>query len=102
MVSVRPKKTAPNHKPPARQQPAQVYTFPAPVKGLVLNENITVAQPGSARVLDNWICTTNAIKARGGYNQYATVGSSAPVVSMFVYRAGGAEQMFAAVTASVY
>lgn len=102
MVSVRPKKTAPNHKPPAKQQPAQVYTFPAPVKGLVLNENITVAQPGSARVLDNWICTTNAIKARGGYNQYATVGSSAPVVSMFVYRAGGAEQMFAAVTASVY
>lgn len=102
MVGVRAKKAQPNHKPPAKMQPAQVYTFPAPTKGLVLNENITMAQPGSARVLDNWICTTNSIRVRGGTNKYATVASSAPVVSMFSYRAGSAEKLFAATAGAVY
>lgn len=102
MVGVRAKKAQPNHKPQAQMQPAQVYTFPAPTKGLVLNDNITTPQPGAARVLDNWICGTNSIRVRGGFNKYATVASSAAVVSMFSYRAGGTEKLFAAVAASVY
>lgn len=102
MVAVRQKKTAPAKGTQAKQVPAQPFAFPAPVKGLVLNESRMVATPGSARVLDNWICRTDSIRCRGGYLKYATIAPSAPVVSMFTYRAGGTEKLFAASAASVY
>lgn len=102
MVAVRPKKTAPNYKKPAQIVPAQHYTFPAPTNGLVLNQNISSPMPASALVLDNWICTAKSIRARGGFQKYATIASGAPVVSMFTYRSGALEKQFAATDSAVF
>lgn len=103
MVAVRPKKFAPAYKQATPKPAAQPYTFPAPVMGLVLNENIVSAPPGSARVLDNWICRSNAIECRGGSRKYATIHASGnPVVSMFTYKAGTVEKLFAATAGAVF
>ena len=53
--------------------PAIPFTFPAPTRGWVINENLAMAQPGGASVLDNWIPTATGIKARGGNQKYATL-----------------------------
>ena len=46
-MRVRPKKTAPAES----MQPAQAFSFPAPIRGLILNENIAMASQGGAAVL---------------------------------------------------
>lgn len=76
------------------------YNFPAPIRGWVLNENLATPSPASARVLDNWFPTTTGIRARGGARRYASLGSA--VTSMFTYKAGATERMFAATASSVF
>ena len=98
MVSVRQKKM---EKQAKQQVPAQPFAFPAPVKGLVLNESRMSATPGSARILDNWICRTDSIRCRGGFRKYAKIASG-PVVSMFTYRSGTTEKLFASSAAAVF
>lgn len=103
-MQVRPKKTAPAHKMPGGQPTpkaeARQYLFPSPTNGWTLNENLTTPSPQGARVLDNFICTPTSIRARGGSRKYATLGS--PVTSMFVYKSGTNEKLFAATASAVY
>lgn len=86
-MKVRPAKIAPQRKmrggEPTQKPAAQTYTFPAPIRGWVLNESLAMPQPGGAAILDNWICTTTGIRARGGAVKYADLGAS--VKSMFTY-----------------
>jgi len=78
---------------------AQSFTFPAPIKGWVLNENLAGVSQGSARVLDNWICTTTGIRPRGGASKYATL--PAACTSLMTYRAA-TSKFFAATASGIY
>lgn len=99
---LREKKAAPRQKmrngEPTQKDPAQMFTFPAPVRGWVLNENAAQVQPGSAKVLDNFICTTTGIKARGGAFKHATL--NAAVTSLFRYDSGS-EILFGATASEI-
>lgn len=97
-MHVLPKRKAPPKGQPP-MQPAQAFSFPSPMRGLVLNENIALPTPGGALILDNWICTTKGIKARGGTALHVPLGGE--VRSMFVYRSGGAEIAFAATDTTI-
>lgn len=77
--------------------------FPAPTKGLTLVENLAVAQPGGAQVLDNWIVNQQSIRPRGGTEIHATIGDqTTKVESMFVYRTPSTEKMFAASSSGIF
>lgn len=77
-------------------------TFPAPVRGWVTNENLANQGPGSALVLDNWFPTSTGIRVRGGSNKYATLASSAAVVSTWPYVTSSAAKLFAATASSIF
>ena len=98
-MQVRAKKKA-SPKGQTQMPPAQQYAFAAPIRGLVLNENIAMAQQGGAQVLDNWICTTTGAKVRAGTADHIPLG--AKVLSMFVYRSSGVESAFGATTTSIF
>ena len=95
-MKVRVKRSA----PPETMPQAQAFSFPSPIRGLVLNENIAMVQPGGALVLDNFICTTTGIKARAGTSDHIPLG--AKIQSMFVYNSGGIEAAFGATATAVY
>lgn len=95
-MRVLPKKTAPAET----MQQAQPFSFPSPVRGLVLNENLAMVSQGGAAVLDNWICSTTGARVRGGTSAHIPLG--APVRSMFAYRSGGIESAFGATTTAIY
>lgn len=99
-MQVRPKKSQPAHKMPGGQPTEKVaslpYRFMAPVRGWVLNENRSSAQPGGARILDNWIPTPTGVRVRGGAAKYATVHATETVESLFSYKSGSTEKFFAA------
>lgn len=99
MTFVRPKKKAPP-KGQTQAAPAQAFSFPAPIRGLVLNEGLATPSLGGALVLDNWICTTTGIKVRGGTSRHIPVVD--PVKSLFVYRSGPFENAFAATETDIY
>lgn len=102
-MRVRPGKVAPARKmrggEPTPKPMAQDYTFPAPIRGWVLNESLAMPQPGGALVLDNWICTTTGVKVRGGTSKYATLGASA--TALFSYKST-TEFFFAATATAIY
>jgi len=103
-VRVLPKaaKTAKPYQSPAAKPPAMYKhkTFPAPVRGWVLSENLATVGPASARVLDNWFPTTTGVRIRGGGFKHATLG--AIVRSMWTYKSGGTEELFAATADSIF
>lgn len=93
--------------------PAQVQqqvipkTLPAPIRGLIQNENPAFMQPGAALNLDNWFATDATIKIRGGsqvWTRLGTVGTpdNTPIVSMFNYISGGTKKMWASTATKLY
>lgn len=78
------------------------FRFPAPTRGLVLNENLATVGPASAMVLDNWVPTTTGIRVRGGSEKYATLSASGAVTSLFRYYTGTTEKFFGATADSVF
>lgn len=80
-------------KQPARTVSAS-YTIQAPVRGWIANEPLAKSQVGAARVLENWFPTLTSARLRGGSSKYATV-STGPVLRMWSYKSGTAEQFFA-------
>ena len=87
-----------NDQPP-QAVPSSSFTFPAPIRGWVLNENLAQAQPAGARVLDNWLCTTTGVRVRGGSVKFCTL--DAPVTALFAYNSGSSK-FFAATAAGVF
>lgn len=98
-MQVRPKKTTPR-KGAVESVPAQAFSFPAPVRGLVLNENIANVGGAAARILDNWICNTNSVRARGGTFEHVTLGGA--VKTLFTYQSGGAQTFFGATEFTIF
>lgn len=63
-------------RPPDRPR-SVLHTFMPPVRGLVLNENITGPQPGGAAVLENFFPKPTGVAVRGGSVRHATIGTNA-------------------------
>lgn len=77
-------------KPPAAPSST---TLPAPTRGWIANENLAMAQPAGARILDNWFPTSTGARVRGGSTKYATI-STGPVLRQWTFKDGDTEQFF--------
>lgn len=84
----------------SRQQ-STVKTFPAPIRGWVLNENLAAPKAGGAKVLENWRPTQTGVALRGGSTRHATLGAI-PIESILTYDAAGTRKMFATDLTSIY
>jgi len=91
---------------PVQQQVAakqETITFPAPTRGLILNENESYMQPGAALIMDNWAPTMKGAKVRGGCTLWAQLPETTPIISAFSYASGTINRkMFYANAAKVY
>lgn len=85
----------------ARRNKLKAKTFPAPSRGWILNENLALASPASARRLDNWFPTPTGARARKGTYKWQEVSASA-VESIWNYKSGSTENLFAADETSVF
>jgi len=83
---------------PAR--PSKTTVWPAPVRGLLRNGSLVGSPPDGAEILDNWICTAEGARLRGGSSFYASV--TAPITRLMTYRSGSSEVLFAATQNAVY
>jgi hypothetical protein len=100
-MKARVNKAASRHKG-SEQTPrvsALNHTFPAPVRGWSVDEPLPASQPGLARILDNWVCTTRGVRVRGGRTEADDIG--APVLSLITYRAA-VEKLIAATASGLY
>lgn len=76
-------------------------TFQAPVRGLVLNENLAGSRPLGAIVLENFTPISRGIRMRKGSRLNATVGTE-PVESLMSYSAATVKKFFAASDGSIF
>lgn len=77
--------------------------LPAPVRGLIRNENIAMSKPAGAYVLENWFPTATGTVTRRGKRKHATLGGSGgPVTSIMPYTIGTAGRLFAANSSGIY
>ena len=83
-------------------QKAENNTFPAPTRGLIINENESYMKPGAAVVLDNWKPTMKSIALRGGCTLWATLAETTPVISGFSYVSGIVNKMFVGNATKLY
>jgi hypothetical protein len=76
-LNIRPGRVTPRQtsKVDPQAQKQQHATLPAPTRGWIANENLALAQPAGAQVLENWFPTETNIRVRGGSSKYATVGA---------------------------
>jgi hypothetical protein len=81
----------------------ETVVFPAPSRGLILNENESYMQPGAAIVMDNWAPTMKGAKIRGGSLLWATLPETTPIISAFTYISPTTtRRMFVANAAKIY
>ena len=81
---------------------ASKLSLPAPVRGWVTAENLALAGPAAALVLENGFPLSNAVRVRGGTAKYATVSATGAATSLWRYSNAFGEQMFAATNDSVF
>ena len=103
-MQVRTKQNIPPRKlrrgEPTRKEVTQSHTFPAPIRGWVLNESLSAPQPAGARILDNWVCGLTTVSPRKGHTKHGTTGDSC--LSLLRYKNGGVERLFAATDTDIY
>lgn len=75
------------------------HKFPAPVRGLIRNENPSFTKPGGADVLENWFPTTRSIRTRRGTRKHATLAGSSAVAAIMPY---GESKLFAANNSGIF
>lgn len=81
----------------------EAYSFPAPTLGLMAMNNLAVAVPGAAQVLENWFPTPTGAIMRRGKQLYATLGNGdEPVTSMFSYVVGNQREFYATTANTIY
>lgn len=81
----------------------QAYTYPGPTLGLMAVNNLAVAVPGSALVLDNFFPTATGAVMRRGKRLYATLGAGdMPTESLFSYVLGNQHELFGATDTTIY
>lgn len=88
----------------AVSQVAQVFNTPASVGGLNYRDPISAMDPRDALVLTNFIPRQQGVEIRKGW-QYHTETISAPIESMFAFKAQGdaaEDRIFAATDGNIY
>ena len=81
----------------------QTVTLPAPIRGIIENENWAYTKPGCAVILDNWFPTQKGLKLRGGTERWLTLPDPVePVRTGFEYISGAVQRMFAATTTRLF
>lgn len=78
-----------------RKAQSRSHPFLPPVRGWIANEPLAGSKPGGALVLENWFPNRTTVRVRGGSQRYATITDGDPVVSMFTYKSGTLEKLFA-------
>lgn len=79
------------------------YSFPGPSLGLVAMNNLAVAMPGSATVLENIFPTPEGGIMRRGKLLYATLGAGdKDVTALFSYALGARREFFGATEDTIY
>jgi hypothetical protein len=87
------------------QKPAtyKPYTIPAPTLGIIANANPAQPPPGGALVLENFIPRATDALLRRGSQLYQIVSDGVEdVLSLFTYKNGNNEKMFAATAAGIF
>jgi hypothetical protein len=82
---------------PQRSRVSRTFTFPAPVRGMITNENAAMPKPGGAQVLDNFRPEADGASVRAGSSLYATTQRTGRVHSLMPYVFGSVEKLFAGV-----
>lgn len=81
----------------------QAYSFPAPSLGWRATDNLSMAVPGAAEILENWFPTAQGAVMRRGKLKRATLGlGGSPVRSIFSYVSGGNRLLFASNDDTIY
>lgn len=105
MISPRPGRIAQTNRGDAsigRTQISQPMTFPAPTGGLVTNADVAAQAQGNASVLENFIPTQTGARVRGGYVKHGLTAGGGDIVSMFSYKYGTTEKLFAASANAIF
>ena len=55
-------------------------TLPAPIRGIIENENWAYTKPGCATILDNWFPTQKGLRLRGGTERWLTLPDPVEIV----------------------
>jgi len=79
---------------------ASAVSMPAPVRGIVENQNVAVGTEQAASVMENIFPTRRGVRVRGGKQKSATIGQ--PVVSIFGYRTSTTARLFATSATGIY
>ena len=81
----------------------QAITLPAPIRGIIENENWAYTKPGCAVILDNWFPTQKGLRLRGGTERWLMLPDPVEVVrSGFEYISGAVQRMFAATATRLF
>lgn len=81
----------------------QAYSFPGPTLGLMAMNNLAVAVPGAAVVLENFFPTATGAIMRRGKQLYATLGAGLlDTTSLFSYVLGNQRELFGANETTIY
>jgi hypothetical protein len=83
-----------------RFKQTQEFVWPAPVAGLVRSGPRIKAKPNACEVLENFICTAEGARLRGGATLWATAGDA--LESLFTFNSGSTEKFYAATENAVY
>jgi len=83
------------------RQKSKVKTFPAPHRGWIANENLANVAAGGAFRLENFFPTQTGIRMRKGTALFATIDTN-PVKSLFSYRSGATNKIFASNASSIF
>lgn len=80
---------------------AKTKTFPAPVRGWVENENLSLNRGIGAAVLENCFPMTDTVRVRKGMLKVADIGDDA-LEGLIPYQAGATEKLFACSADTIY
>jgi hypothetical protein len=84
------------------KQVSRTYRFPAPVRGLIRNENIALTKPAGAYVLENWFPTSTGIRTRRGLRKHATLAGGSAATVVMPYNIAGFSKLFAGNDVGIY
>jgi hypothetical protein len=86
----------------ARRRPPLSASYPAPTRGWIANRNLAEPEKNGARILDNLFPETETVRLFGGKQKYATIGSGDEATSLFSYKSGNNNKLFAANENNIY
>jgi hypothetical protein len=87
---------------PQIAQKLETMTIPAPVRGIIMNENEAFTQPGACVICDNWKPTLRGVSLRGGCKRWCVLPETTPIISAFRYASFNDQRIFAGNDTKLY